>query len=126
MTQDQLAWLSGLYEGEGHRQFHVRDSGSVSIALVIASTDRDVLETVQQMTGVGTITAETRREPWKALYRWRIHRREHVAALGRAMLPYLHERRRAQLLPLIEYCEQRLAVRGVTKRGSGATVALPA
>lgn len=104
MDSLQVAWLAGLYEGEGsvrlQRPNGRRARGSVQ--LTIGMTDRDVIEHVHRITGMGAIYLYRRgkREPTpkgnprKDRYDWKVGRTDHVRALLEAMLPYLFARRR--------------------------------
>lgn len=91
MNETQTAWLAGLFEGEGclHRR---KDNGGYE--LVIAMTDRDVVDRLPDLTGYGTVRFIRRPEPhWSDKWRWRVGKRDHIAELLTAMLPYLGCRR---------------------------------
>lgn len=88
-----LAWATGLFEGEG---CIYRDPRSCSFRLTINSTDEDVLRRFHKIVGVGKIIEGKhveRNKHHKPFWIWATHRRNEVYALLELMLPYLGERR---------------------------------
>ncbi len=61
MSAEECAWLAGLFDGEGHigigRQLSQRSRG---VKIQITNTNRELLEEVQRVTGVGYITTRYR------------------------------------------------------------------
>jgi len=51
MTSEQVAWLDGILEGEG--SFIVKGHRAVTVQVVM--TDRDIIDRLVQVTGVGRI-----------------------------------------------------------------------
>lgn len=102
---ERVAWAAGLIEGEGSIQvikgrrsrYDGRDMFSFQLRVVM--TDRDVLERLRDVFGVGTVSAyrNTQGLGKKQLYRWDIRRAELVREACRAIYPYMGERRRAQI-----------------------------
>jgi hypothetical protein len=91
MDAIETAWLAGLYEGEGCL-YHRKDGGGYE--LVISMTDEDVIRKCQGVTGYGTLIHFERPEPgWKALWRWRVGRRDQIEDLLLAIRPHLGRRR---------------------------------
>lgn len=85
-----IAWLAGLYEGEGCLSRH-REGGW---ALTIASTDRDVIERAKLVAGVGHITFKKRQmEHWQDQYVWRVTRSDDLVKLVEKLRPHLGIRR---------------------------------
>lgn len=96
MTNEDLIWLAGLYEGEG---YIFAKEGVRTVSLNIASTDHDVVLACQERTGLGSVTlASPAKGNRKALYRWRVMRRHDVLSLIDMLVPHMFERRSAQLL----------------------------
>jgi hypothetical protein len=88
------AWVAGIVEGEGW--FSPSKNGSVR--MTIGSTDRDVLENVQKVTGLGNISKPYYRENAnKPMYYWTLQRREDVKKVLLAIRPYMLSRRTAQI-----------------------------
>jgi len=101
--KQRVAWAAGVFEGEGSvyiRRF-VRGKNRTEHlhgGFRVQMTDRDVLERIQEATGVGRINpCEPTGFGSKSSWAWQVQNREafeHVANLFR---PYLSERRRARL-----------------------------
>ena len=114
MDELDIRWLAGLYEGEGWvicRPYSTKRGGdSRQVRIGIGSVDRDVIETVARLTGVGSITTRPPRERAQEFYIWQVSRRDDVLRLLEVMRPHLHARRRGQVEPVMEY------IRGALKR----------
>jgi len=92
-TRERLAWVAGLFEGEGCIA-HSRNGKYGQWFLVVASTDLDVLERLQEWTGVGNISGPTQRsESHKPCWTWRSTKRDETYALLIALYPWLGARR---------------------------------
>lgn len=93
-----VAWAAGLFEGEGC----ITPRGKTSGEIVIGMTDRDILERVQAVFGVGGITSEERRPPHKTCHRWSVSNAADCTMVLEAMLPWFGARRRAVAGALVE------------------------
>ncbi len=93
MTEIELAWFTGLFEGEGCI-FVPPDRGGFK--LIVAMTDKDTIERVQKITGIGKINLKTsdKRSNRKPTWIWNPGKWEEVKPLLEKMLPYLGERRK--------------------------------
>lgn len=92
MDKEQIAWLAGIYEGEGTCSI----TNGRAIRVEIVMTDQDIVERVQSITGFGTVrTVAQRAENHKQAYRWSIGSAEAVAFLE-AIMPWLGNRRAAR------------------------------
>lgn len=113
LSETESAWLAGLYEGEGHAGLY----GTGQPCLAITSTDRDVLDEVHRIVGVGYVglvrkarlTRGDVRDTAKDVYRWRTQRAEDVLTVAEAIGPWLRQRRTEQLLPVLERCRAIIA-----------------
>lgn len=116
LTDLELGWVAGLYEGEGTAvlgtyKYTRKDTGEVILLgarVSISMTDRDVIERLEALwpcTNGVYLRLKTEKPHYKTQYVWRIGRREHVAAFLRAVLPYLGERRREQAVKVLSYVE---------------------
>jgi hypothetical protein len=97
---DELAWLAGLFEGEGsviHRGY----SRSKQRGVVIAMTDKDVIERAALITQVGSVTRMPDTRSGKPMWRWTLSRWCDLEPLLREMLPWLGIRRRAKVEALL-------------------------
>lgn len=103
MTPFDIAWLAGIIEGEG--SFTIRPGG---VQLKVAMTDRDVVERMHAVAGVGFVNGPyiSKRGNRKPLWRWDVHRSPDVARILLAIAPLMGERRRGQ----IEAAADKLAV----------------
>lgn len=90
MSDTELGWLAGLFEGEGCTGIYVR-----GVRAYIAMTDEDVLLRVQRLfpSPQGIKVRERGHGRYKPLYEWRIGERKAVAEFLSLILPLLGERR---------------------------------
>lgn len=99
MSPTETAWVAGLLEGEGSffaRDHHGKPQGRVSIQM----TDRDVLERLAAVVGVGTIHNVNRaldRALRKPCWGWHISAKADVLALIDQIYPWMGGRRRAKM-----------------------------
>lgn len=97
-----LAWFAGLYEGEGCIGA-VTKRGSehlVYLQMTVGMTDRDVIERVGIVTGVGHVSGPHRpksaKPHWKDKWIWRVGKSVDVERVAEAILPMLGARRQLQ------------------------------
>jgi len=99
ISREDLAWVTGLYEGEGccSVRVHKPDGGYYpGPAIQINMTDEDILRRAQEITGMGSVTGPRARPPHKPLWTWSIGAFEQVQALIAMMWPMLGIRRKLQ------------------------------
>jgi hypothetical protein len=101
-------WAVGLFEGEGHIGLHAYRTGvnatrgSMARALVLASTDEDVVRRFHGIVGVGHVRLMKRQhESWKPCWRWQCGKWSEIEWLLGQFLPHLGERRRAKARELL-------------------------
>lgn len=114
-TRENLAWAAGLFEGEGCFSTSTV-KGRRYARMRMTSTDVDVLERFRAVVGCGQISAGkispsaaasgTKKQP----YVWGLSGRLNVYAVGVALFPWLHSRRRARFTELVH----------TTMQGAGA------
>lgn len=92
MTDVEVAWFAGLFEGEGTLTTH-----QTGWTLKVLMTDQDVIWRIKEVTGVGTLLAVAVRGNRKPAYRWATSRRDEIKELVLAMRPWLGERRTARV-----------------------------
>ena len=103
MNDTELAWLAGLYEGEGSTSKH----GGLSYHITIAMTDQDVLERAQQITGLGRVYGPyAKRSGWKDIYSWVCNEHDSYTIM-RLIKPFMLARRAAQIDEAIHTYETR-------------------
>jgi hypothetical protein len=89
MNEAEVAWLAGIYEGEGSCTI----TTGRAIRVEIVMTDQDIVNRVQALTGFGSVnTLAQRNEKYKTAYRWSIGSIGAVTFL-QTILPWLGERR---------------------------------
>lgn len=92
-TELEIAWFSGLFEGEG--SFHIVHG--VPRGLQISMTDEDILLRVKSIFG-GNLSRATRKntpEHWKDAWRWSLSLGATMDLIPK-MMPFLGERRTAR------------------------------
>jgi hypothetical protein len=98
-------WVAGLLEGEGCFRLH-RDNqtwGSRKYVylrprVVCSMTDQDVIERLQELTGMGRIALGRKTNPgYKPYWQWTVSRDGDALELMRAVYPHMGERRRAKI-----------------------------
>lgn len=97
--EEKWAWFSGLFEGEGyiglpsHRRI-----------LEVESTDRDVIDRLRAISGVGSIyNVSGRADHWRRSWRWSVTGESRVVEICRLMFPHLGARRTSAVLALPEF-----------------------
>ncbi len=112
MTSEDIAWFTGLFEGEG--SVHIDKNGGDAKSrgcgcLVIAMTDKDTIEKVRKTTGVGAVQGpykpNTSYGGKKQIWRWRVRGSDAVQTLIELMLPRLSLRRTQQAKEVLDYLE---------------------
>src|SRR2546423_1079437 len=93
-----IAWLAGLFEGEGCMSI-AKNGGT---RLTIRMTDRDVIERVNAMFPCTNIQI-VRQGPshWKTQYGWRISNPVKVREILTLLLPWFGERRATKARALL-------------------------
>ena len=104
MTTTEIAWLAGLYEGEGCLNKDKRRKASYRINIVM--TDKDVIERLGRVSGVGKVRGQTKQEAHhKDQYRWTVHKRKDIRSILSNILPYLGDRRAHDALNALDAIE---------------------
>jgi hypothetical protein len=111
MTEVELAWVAGLLEGEGcffPIEYKTKGYGPYTYARVaVLMTDVDVLQRLQEFTGIGHFNGPTpRKDPrHKPIWHWVASKNKESITLTKAVYPLMGERRRARIdevLALVE------------------------
>lgn len=105
MTEIELAWLAGWLEGEG--SFILQHNHGMRYPRVSASsTDRDVLEYILAITGVGTLYDRPKRfEHYKDQWAWMVYRKNDAVDLMTRLAPYMFGRRWATINAILKEVE---------------------
>ena len=103
-TRENLAWLAGIFEGEGSLSWTKaapvrsdgRHPGGQTLVFSIGMTDQDVLLTVREIAGLGTLYGPYGPTPPANKPHWTYRASGRSAyALSIALWPWLHDRRKA-------------------------------
>lgn len=99
MTKSERAWLAGILEGEGcfsicHRETSLGKKYS-SFAIKLSMTDKDVVEKVFQLVGVGKFRPSIPRKPdhYKPISIWSVNGHDGVKRICKSVLPFMGIRR---------------------------------
>jgi hypothetical protein len=111
-TDTELAWFTGIFEGEGHIETMKRSTARLRIAM----TDRDIIERLNTIFPGLPIAVRPAMKPREAhhnqprpIYVWSVGRGEQVTEILRLMLPYLGERRAARAVEALAHIASRPA-----------------
>ncbi len=96
MENEEIAYLAGLLEGEGC--FGLTSYGRSS-QIQVAMTDREPLEAVARITGVGKVRGPYQRtnSKNKPFFSWAISDRVHVKRICDAVYPWMSPRRKQKI-----------------------------
>lgn len=101
---DMIGYVAGILDGEGS---FMTATGGYTPRVQLHMTDLDVLETVQKVTGCGTIHQITKRqEHWKQSWAWRCSGKEAISVMN-AVLPYMSRRRSQKINEVIKIWNDR-------------------
>ena len=89
----QVAWAAGIFEGEG---CVFRRKGRSTVQASVTMTDRDRIELLHKILGVGTvIEVKPQKAHWKPAWKWSTASHDGVRHVGEMLYPWLGPRRRA-------------------------------
>lgn len=96
-SRENLAWLSGIIEGEGCIVQPVKPGRATQVAVRVCMTDEDVVYRVAQIAGVGRVQKRVRPPSMAAHHKdqwvWQVQSTADSVALLYAILPWLGARR---------------------------------
>lgn len=93
------AWIAGILDGEGYLGI-VGTTASYGPRIAVLNTNHPMIDHLCALTGVGTVGFRKARGNKRPAWVWKLDRREHVAALLLAALPYLITKREQALILL--------------------------
>jgi hypothetical protein len=89
-SKEAIAWIAGIFEGEGN----IYTSKRHSVGLSVSSTDADVINQLLVLTETGHIYYHpSRNVKWRDTFSWKTGRRASVMVLLGSIEPWLHSRR---------------------------------
>jgi len=103
---DKLAWLAGLWEGEGcasaENPLQRGRRYGPYLRLTLGMVDEDVVRAAQSVAGVGIVKLRPRANPrWQPVWLWVTGNQGDATALLLRLYPYLGERRREKARGLL-------------------------
>lgn len=112
MTEIEIAWAAGLFEGEGcFTLSKVKNrKDSIKVSAVIGMTDKDVLDRFAFIMGFGNIKGPYKSSypTGKQRYTWEVQNQPDVLKTIELLLPFLLSRRREKALEIKQEIESRL------------------
>jgi hypothetical protein len=112
MSQADIGWLAGIVEGEGS----FKTNGRTGIALEVAMTDQDVVQRLQDVTGVGRVNGPYwAKKSTKPYWTWTVGKKAALARLVLAIYPLLGSRRQGRVADLLD----RFSFRPIHRRPGG-------
>ncbi len=101
-----IAWLAGIYEGEGTLVLNRKSPGSAK--LNVGMTDEDVIRRCFEVARCGVVTGGARLYGGEKKLRWvwSVYRRDDLLRLLPALRPFLGQRRRQRVDEVLERLSQ--------------------
>ena len=98
MPNDELAYLAGVFDGEGSFGIWSKGEGkSKQLRENVDMSDGDIIMRFLTFFKAGVIYARVPQDPkHKLMYSWRVNHKETAVNILRRMLPYLSKRRQAK------------------------------
>lgn len=117
MTEVEIAYLAGIFEGEGSVSvgtvYRGKQHDTLQLIVRVGMSDADVIIRLQQITGVGTISSyQPNRAGSKMCYRWSVTNRDECDTVLAAIWPYLGVRRREQIRVAFKKITDNLTAKG--------------
>ncbi len=116
MRESDIAYIAGLFDGEGSIQYkqymrkrkhNPRPYPTWSIRMEIAMTDKSVLMWLCEVVGTGTVNSRKVRPGKKKQWRWRCsHRQAYYVA--RLIWPYVHVKLDGVQKIIEHYCDGKI------------------
>lgn len=107
MDAIDIAWFAGIFEGEGTIYLNDRGGKSKPSPIMrVRMCDEDIINRIQQVTGVGTVIKETNLTVnRKTIYVWQTGNKRNIARLLLAIAPLLGDRRKNRILELSDHLQ---------------------
>lgn len=96
-----IAWMAGIIEGEGCITYSSSKKYN-GVKVEVAMTDKDTIEKLAEVSGIGHIRARKVVPGTKPAWAWYVHKGKDVARLLCAISPMMSERRRAKILEVAD------------------------
>lgn len=104
MTDIDLAWAAGLFEGEGSLGLTAikNRANSIKVSAVICMTDKDIIERFTAVMGFGVMKGPYKSSypTGKLRYTWEVQSQPDVLRVIEMFLPFFGERRKEKALSM--------------------------
>lgn len=118
MKTSDIAWASGLFDGEGWITAHAKD-GRRYLRLGLGMTDEDSVRRFHEAVGVGAVRFDRRKLPASPLWAWGTSSFEDGQAVIAMLWPGLNARRRARAVEVLALVRSNRTYRRVTPLADG-------
>lgn len=111
VSEINYAWAAGVLEGEGTFSKHKRKgrNNTISFAIHCEMTDRDIIERLKKIFGVGTICKRDRNDGKRKIsWCWSVQNHAGIFEVLLRIRPYLGERRGEKVSEIIEDIERKV------------------
>lgn len=110
-NKEELIWLAGLLEGEGHFRFQpLKGKKSCFYNVVLAMIDKDVVERASRIMGSRSVRRiNSQRPKWSPTFRTDLYG-QHAIALMKQILPFMGQRRAAKIESIIDHYNHRRTI----------------
>lgn len=112
MTDSEIAWAAGLFEGEGSISwFKLKNrADSIKVAVTISMTDEDVIYRFANIMGFGKVKGPYQPQPTsrKVRWVWEVQNFKDCLKAINLLYPYLGVRRQAKADEFIKIVTERL------------------
>lgn len=114
LRQDELAYIAGIFDGEGCLKLNVKKSGEATIRVEVTNTCESLIQYLHNRVGLGSVYVKPATSRWRQTFWWIVCSREAVAVL-RQVRPWLRVKA-AQADVIITYAEEERARIAATGR----------
>lgn len=100
MLDVETAWVAGIIEGEGCIGYYPSNRGYY---LGVEMKDRDILDRLSGVTGVGTVITKPARRNSAETYLWSVKNKAGVVLVCESILPYMGVRRTTKIKEVLAH-----------------------
>lgn len=116
-VEEQLAWVAGIFEGEGWFTLQKRSQKVPYPTAVISMVDQDVVQRFREIVGMGAVFPVNKGAGHQRQWRCVISGRHRVERFVQLVEPWLGERRLEQAQRVLDESEPQLLTIRLAKEG---------
>lgn len=113
MEEKWIAWMAGIYEGEGC----ITRSTGRGHYIRIKMSDEDIVRRVKEIFGSGSFFKIEQKKPYKDLYAWQISGKNEIVRFMQLVAPYLSVRRRERFREVLDIYNTRKNTKAIKIKG---------